>query len=94
MEKVREDKAEEVIFNMKDEEELAREGKWGRKNISKRGNSMCPELGKSFQGLKNKNSFDQARIKQTKNQIKTVLINRRIKARWQKQTANNPFLTM
>lgn len=58
--KAREDKAEEVIFNMNDEK-LAREGKWGRKNSSRRGNSMCPELGKSFQGLKNKNSVGKQR---------------------------------
>lgn len=59
--KAREDKAEEVIFNMKDEEKLAREGKWGRKNSSRRGNSMYSELGKSFQGLKNKNSVGKQR---------------------------------
>lgn len=64
---MRKDKAE-VVFNMEDEEELARQGKRRQKKISRKGHSMYSELGKSFQGLKNKSSVGKPKSQGRKQQ--------------------------
>lgn len=57
--KLREDKSE-VIFNMKNEQELARQR--GGRSIPTRGNSIWLELGKNFEDLKNKNRLGKQKI--------------------------------